>query len=95
MSIGSAECLETFPGECLIGPAQRGRPVRPLGEGVGGTHPVVDEPAEGLRGPSRTAVRLGRHRVKDVGRPTVPGRAVVYPVRAEPGENSVRYRPDR
>ncbi|QEV05015.1 hypothetical protein [Streptomyces prasinus] len=50
VAIGSVERFEAFPDECLIEPAQRGRPVRPRGEGVGRAHLVVDEPAEEFRG---------------------------------------------
>ena len=51
--------------------AKRVRPVRPLVEGISGTHQIVDEPAEGIRRLSRAAVRLGQNDFKNIGDPTV------------------------
>lgn len=83
MTVISVEGLEAFTDKYLADQAKRLRPVRPLIEGISGTHQTVDEPAEGLRRPSRAAMRLGQHHFKNTGHPTVPGRAIVHPVRAE------------
>lgn len=83
MTVVSTEGLEAFTDKYLAEQAKRLRPVRPLIEGISGTHQIVDEPTEGLRRLSRAVVRLGQPHSKNIGHPTVPSRAIMHPVRAE------------